>query len=311
MILPPLPGEKAEPGEQAEPGESAPSEPFEDPTAAPVEEPIAQPPPPLPMPKGPAVLRNNLPVGRKYHFALDYDGKLVGYSHFSVDRQLTLGGQSSFLLSSATRIKIGVGGVQDLKFSSQLEVDKKTLAPSFFQCVQKSTEGALEVNCVYSPTMVAQRNHVGQFEQTHFHNFEGPVPHLVFNNLWGELDTFAEHYWLLVRAASTGGVLPAYDPILRGGGQVVVYARRPKMGLERPGGGYAGLPVTDLKGTLLARVRVLDITWSPWRFVKSAGVWSFGAPTPRSWGVSTRWPAWTCGLPRPATPNIFFPNPRS
>ncbi|NMA29221.1 MAG: hypothetical protein GX934_15810, partial [Burkholderiales bacterium] len=131
LILPPLPGEKAEPGEQAEPGESAPSEPFEDPTAAPVEEPIAQPPPPLPMPKGPAVLRNNLPVGRKYHFALDYDGKLVGYSHFSVDRQLTLGGQSSFLLSSATRIKIGVGGVQDLKFSSQLEVDKKTLAPSF------------------------------------------------------------------------------------------------------------------------------------------------------------------------------------
>ncbi len=258
LILPPLPGDSSEPGDPS------PSDPVEDPTAAPVEEPIAQPPPPLPMPQGPAVVRNNLPVGRKYHFALDYDGKLVGYSHFSVDRLLTLGGQSSFMLSSATRIKIGVGGVQDLKFASQLEVDKSTLAPSSFQCIQKSSEGALEVNCVYSPTMVAQRNHVGQFEQTHFHNYEGPTPHLVFNNLWGELDTFAEHYWLLVRAASTGGVLPAYDPILRGAGQVVVYAPK-KENWDWDGRKVATrvYPVTDLKGTLLARVRVLDSNMEP------------------------------------------------
>ncbi len=307
LILPPLSGEQAEPGE---PGGAPPSEPVEDPTAAPVEEPIAQPPAPLPMPKGPAVVRNNLPVGRRYHFALDYDGKLVGYSHFSVDRQLTLGGQSSFLLSSATRIKIGVGGVQDLKFSSQLEVDKKTLAPSSFQCVQKSAEGALQVNCVYSPTMVAQRNHVGQFEQTHFHNFEGPAPHLIFNNLWGELDTFAEHYWLLVRAASTGGVLPAYDPILRGGGQVVVYAPTTES-WDWNGRKVATrvYPVTDLKGTLLARVRVLDSNMEPLEIREIGRGLVFRRSDPSIVGRIDKVPGLDLWAAKTGHSNIFFPDP--
>lgn len=266
LVLPPMPGEEGEDAEKpARPAAPAPD--AEDP-AGPAEEPageapapgtVAQPPAPLPMPAGPAVVKGNLPVGTEYFFALEYEGKLVGYSRFGVERLLELGGSASYILKSATRIKIGVGGVQDLAFQSQLEVDRKTLAPSSFACTQKSDDGAFKVNCVYSPTMVAQRNHVGKMEQTHFHNYEGEAPRLVFNNLWGHLDTFAEHYWLLVRSAVNGGVVPAYDPILRGGGQVVVYAPIPET-WDWNGRKVATrvYPVTDLEGMLLARVRVLD-----------------------------------------------------
>ncbi len=261
LVLPPLPGE-TESGQPTEPGQTQPTE--DSTPETPAEAPVAQPPTPLPIPAGPAVVKNNLPIGARYFFSLEYNDKLIGYSSFSVDRLLELGGQASFMLTSATRIKIGVGAVQDLKFESQLEIDRKTLAPASFQCVQKSAEGALRVNCVYSPTMVAQRNRVGNLEQTHFHNYQGQTPYLVFNNLWGDLDTFAEHYWLLVRAASKGGVIPAYDPILRGSGQVVVYAPVAET-WDWNGRKVATrvYPVTDLKGTLLARVRVLDSNMEP------------------------------------------------
>ena len=268
LVLPPMPDE--EPGLPATPGaadEVSPDDdlpPLDEPAPPPAEGQVAQPPPPLPMPTGPRVLKGDLPVGASYFFELQYGGKPVGYSRFAVERLLELGGQSSYMLKSATRVKVGVGSIQDLKFESQLEVDKKTLAPSSFECVQKSTEGAFQVSCVYSPTMVAQRNHVGKMEQTHFHNYEGETPRLVFNNLWGELDTFAEHYWLLVRSAAKGGVIPAYDPILRGGGQVVVYAPVAET-WDWNGRKVATrvYPVTDLKGTLLARVRVLDSNMEP------------------------------------------------
>ncbi len=307
LVLPPLPGE-AEPSEPAEPGDALP---VEDPTAKPpAEGPVAQPPAPLPMPSGPLVVRNSLPIGAKYFFSLEYNDKLVGYSRFSVDRLLELGGQSSYMLSSATRIKIGVDGVQDLKFESQLQVDKKTLAPSSFQCVQKSTEGALRVNCVYSPTMVAQRNHVGRMEQTHFQNYEGQTPYLVFNNLWGDLDTFAEHYWLLVRAASKGGVVPAYDPILRGSCQVVVYAPLSET-WDWNGRKVATrvYPVTDLKGTLLARVRVLDSNMEPLEIrevgrglvFRRSGA-DIAARVDKATGLDL-WPIKVAGS------NVFFPDP--
>lgn len=261
LVLPPMPGDvdegdedmPAEPGDTV-PGEAVPAEPTE-----PAEGPIAKPPAPLPMPTGPAVVKSDLPVGVPYFFALEYDGKLVGYSRFVVERLMALGGRSSYMLNSDTRVKIGVGSVQDLKFTSRLEVDKKTLSPNSFDCTQKSEEGALKVTCFYSPSMVAQRNSVGKMEQTHFHHYDGEVPRLVFNNLWGHLDTFAEHYWLLVRSAAKGGVVKAYDPILRGGGDVIVYAPIQESweweGKKVPTLVY---PITDLKGTLLARVRVLS-----------------------------------------------------
>ena len=155
-----------------------------------------------------------------------------------------------------------LGGVQDLAFQSQLEVDRKTLAPSSFACTQKSDDGAFKVNCVYSPTMVAQRNHVGKMEQTHFHHYETEVPRLVFNNLWGHLDTFAEHYWLLVRSAANGGALSAYAPIPRGAGAVAgrcagaqaasatsaTSATRAGAGVTRENGGRMSAKLTPPRG---------------------------------------------------------------
>lgn len=262
LVLPPMPGEVDEEDEAdmpADPGgaESVPGVEGEPSEATPPK--VAETPKPLPMPTGPNVVKSDLPVGQPFFFALEYDGQLVGYSRFVVERLMTLGGKSSYMLASDTRVKIGVGSVQDLRFSSSLEVDKKTLVPNSFDCTQKSEEGALKVTCFYSPSMVAQRNSVGKMLQTHFHNYEGEVPRLVFNNLWGHMDTFAEHYWLLVRSAAKGGVVKAYDPILRGGGNIIVYAPIQESwefeGKKVPTLVY---PITDLKGTLLARVRVLS-----------------------------------------------------
>lgn len=314
LVLPPMPGETeeepAEPGSPTEPGDSE-GAPAADPALdAPAEGTVAQPPPPLPRPTGPAVVKSDLPVGASYVFALEYDGKLVGYSRFAVERLLTLGGRSSYMLNSSTRIKIGVGSIQDLAFQSQLEVDKKTLAPSSFQCIQKSSEGAFKVNCLYSPTMVAQRNHVGKIEQTHFHNFEGETPRLLFNNLWGHLDTFAEHYWLLVRSAANGGVVPAYDPILRGSGEVVVYAPvREEWTWEGRKVATRVYPITDLKGTLLARVRVLDKNMEPLEIREVGRGLVFRRANPdviqkidRIAGLDL-WPA------KVRSSNVFFPEP--
>lgn len=240
LVLPPMPEEGAE---------GAPSEP------APAE--IPPPPEPLPLPEGPAVVRPDLPIDGPRYFALKVGGELVGYSRFEVVRAITLGGRTEYVLESESRIKIGVGEVQDYRFRSRLHVNRENLTPTLFICNQESASGDYQVKCIYAESMVAQTNRVGEVEQTHVHDYQGAPPRLLFNNLWGHLDTFAEHYWLLVRSAVEGGVLPAYDPILRGGGEITVYEP-----IEEPFE-WAGktiptrvYPVTDLQGTLLGRVRV-------------------------------------------------------
>ncbi|MEW6281903.1 MAG: transglutaminase domain-containing protein [Candidatus Eremiobacterota bacterium] len=252
LVLPDMPDIPPEPDE-----DGGPAMPPDEPAEA-----IPPPPPPLPMPKGPAVVKADLVDGPPRLFEILYDGKLVGFSTFDVRGQMGLAGEQFYILESKGRIKLGVGSVPDTLFISKLLVDRKTLAPSFFQCDQGSKAGQVDfgLNCVYTDTMVAQTNRAGKITQEHYFEYpKGEVPRLLFNNLWGALDTFPEHYWLLIRSAVNGGVVRAYDPILRGSGDVVVYS--PKTEKVK----WAGqdvvtrvYPITDLKGTLLARVRVLD-----------------------------------------------------
>jgi hypothetical protein len=263
--LPPLPAPKKDlpplklpdiPGEEMEPGESEPESP-EAPWEKETPQPATPPPAPLPIPPGPAVVDSKLKTNQKMLFRIEYDGRLVGYSHFQVTGRMTLVGESSWILKSQSRLKLGVGSKDDSTFESKLMVDTKTLAPTYFQAQQVAGGGKFEVVCLYSKTMVAQTNSAGNNTQQHFHSYEGEVPKLLFNNLWGHLDTFPEHYWLLVRSAVKGGTIKAYDPILRGGGQLVVYQpKAEKWKLDKQEFSTLVYPISDMEGTMLARVRV-------------------------------------------------------
>lgn len=239
LVLPTIEGEKPE--------ESQPIE----------REDIPEPPKPLPLPQGPPKVKAELqPTGKKF-FKLLYNGQLVGYSSFYVSGQMSLGGKTFSILQSEGMTKLGFGEVAPSTFFSKLMVEKNTLRPSYYKCMQKTGGASMQVECVYSETMVAQTNRAGDSKTVHIHNYEGEPPSLLFNNLWGHIDTFPEHYWILVRSAVEGGIIPAYDPILRGGGQLVIYEpKAEKWELDGRQIDTKVYPISDLQGTLMARVRV-------------------------------------------------------
>lgn len=251
LKLPEIPGETMVEEEDTErPAEA----PWEDESRLP---PPAQKPESLPIPEGPAIVNANLPLKSRNYFRLEYDGKLVGFASYEVVGRMSLAGESSWILNSNSRLKLGVGSADDAVFESKLMVDTRTLAPSYFKAVQTAGGGSFSVECLYSKSMVAQTNTAGKQQQQHFHSYEGGVPKLLFNNLWGHLDTFPEHYWLLVRSATKGGRVQAYDPILRGGGELIVYAPvAEKWTLDKKELPTLVYPISDIGGTLLARVRV-------------------------------------------------------
>lgn len=222
---------------------------------------LATPLPVRAIPKGAPIVRNSLPVGRDNFFAIEYGGQLVGYSRYKVESLLHLGGTQTYTIASSTRIKVGMSVVEDLKFSNKLQLKKATLTPESFFCDQRGVakDGeALNVSCIYSNTLIAQQNKLGENGRTNIQDLNGAQPHLIFNNLWGSLDTFAEHYWLLVRSASNGGVIDAYDPILRGLGKLVVYAPVKETWTDKSGRAHTTLcyTISDLRGAELAHVRV-------------------------------------------------------
>jgi transglutaminase-like putative cysteine protease len=238
LNLPELPGEKDKPVEERPD--------------------IPEPPPPRPEPEGPAVIKAGIqPTGTRY-FKLFYDGKPVGWSMFRISGQMKLGETDAIILNSAGELRLGFGeNIVPSRFQAKLMIDRKTLRPGYFKCLQATGKSAFQVECVYSESMVAQTNQTGDNRAVHFHNFEGKPPQLVFNNLWGHLDTFPEHYWLMARSAVNGGRVPTYDPILRGQGEVIVYP--PKTEDYNFGGRQLKSKVydiTDINGVMLSTVRV-------------------------------------------------------
>lgn len=232
--------------------------PAEDSTPAmPQELPPATLPVAPPVPEGTPEVNSKLSAHQKNAFRIEYDGKLVGFSMFEVSGRAAVAGESSWIINSISRLKLGVGSKDDSKFEAKLMVDTKTLAPTYFHAEQTTGGGNFGVDCLYSKTVVVQKNTAGKQAQQYYHNYEDQVPKLLFNNLWGHLDTFPEHYWLLVRSAIKGGRLPAYDPILRGGGDLLVYApTAEKWKYNGQSLNTMVYPVSDMAGTMLARVRL-------------------------------------------------------
>jgi transglutaminase-like putative cysteine protease len=196
------------------------------------------------------------PTGER-HFKLFYDGEWIGWSKFRVTGEMKLGQTDAVIISSLGEIRVGFGGIVPAQFESRLMLDRTSLRPAYFKCVQLAGGGSFEVECVYSETMVAQTNRTADSRTVHFQDYTDKPPQLLFNNLWGHIDTFPEHYWIMVRSAVNGGVVQSYDPILRGGGDVIVY--EPKTEDYKLDGRVLKAkmyPISDLRGTLLARVRV-------------------------------------------------------
>lgn len=223
---------------------------------------IPPPPPPRPEPSGPLVVKGNIKPTGERHFKLYYDGQPIGWSKYRVTGQMKLGGTDALILSSQGELRVGFDRILPSKFESRLMLDRTSLRPAYYKCVQATGESSFQVECVYSDSMVAQTNMTGDTRSTHFHNFDGKAPQLVFNNLWGHLDTFPEHYWIMARSAVNGGRVKSYDPILRGEGEVIVYT--PKATDYEWGGRQLKAKVydiTDINGTMLASVTVAADTF--------------------------------------------------
>lgn len=218
---------------------------------------IPTPPPPRPEPKGPAVVKAGIqPTGSRFYKLL-YDGQPIGWSSFRITGQMKLGETDALIMNSEGELRIGFDQVLPSKFESKLMIDRNTLRPAYYRCLQATGPAEFMVECVYSNSMVAQTNTTGDNRTVHFHNFDGETPQLVFNNLWGHIDTFPEHYWLMVRSAVNGGRVKAYDPILRGEGEVIVYEpTNGEFDFEGRKVKSKIYDVSDINGVMLATVTV-------------------------------------------------------
>lgn len=160
----------------------------------------------------------SLPVGRFEYYQIFYLDQPVGYGHFKVERKIRLMGENFFKIRSSCRLKIGIGMVQDLRFDSEMALSEKGLQPSSFFCLQRSGQTEFALEALFSKGVIAQRNLVGKEEKGYALPVSGTEPTFIFfQNLWGRVDTFLEHYWLLLLASRRGeDPVKIYDPIIRG-----------------------------------------------------------------------------------------------
>jgi len=181
-------------------------------------------PSPEPTMKPVVIKVNPIPIylGEGAIYKITWQGELVGYSKFFVSNRLHLAGEVFYKVESISRLKIGMGQIDNLTFSSALTFHKKNFLPSFFHCTQKQSGVEYKVDCLMSKNLVAQQNKSAKGNYSNFYSFtEGNIPMIFLDNLWGRYDTLVEHYWLLLKSRRTGDI-HAYDPILQYGGKIQV-----------------------------------------------------------------------------------------
>jgi hypothetical protein len=159
-----------------------------------------------------------LPVERDNWYAIKWENNLIGYSHFSLEAPVQLGSDQFYVLNSSSRIKLSPAENSDVTFVARLLLNRATLEPSLFICSQKQGKVETRVECLFTPRLVAQKNSMGNQDVQNTINVEAP-PFLVFNNVWGRVDTLLEHYAVLLAAWKARGEaaeLTVYEPVLRG-----------------------------------------------------------------------------------------------
>ncbi|MCE1245491.1 MAG: hypothetical protein LWY06_02480 [Firmicutes bacterium] len=172
-----------------------------------------------PQPKLPPV---PLREGESYIYKVSWQGEMAGYSKFFVEKKMSLAGENFFKLESISKLKMGVGEIDNLAFSANMTVKATDLMPTFFICLQKQAGVEFSVDCLLSNNLVAQQNHSPAGDSSSFQPYDGKKPPVILlNNLWGRYDTLVEHYWVLIKSRKTGKI-SAYDPILQHLGDIEI-----------------------------------------------------------------------------------------
>lgn len=171
----------------------------------------------------------NLIVGQRFIYKIAWRDKLAGYTKFFVDKRMSLAGEGFYKMESLCRMKIGMEGISELAFSSQMTVSSKNLLPTFFYCLQKQGDEEYQVDCLVSNNLVSQQNRSPRGDTVQFQLFDdGNVPMIYFTNLWGRYDTLLDHVWLILKSRRMGKI-HVYDPILQQLGYLeLVKAEKPE-----------------------------------------------------------------------------------
>lgn len=278
---------------------------------------LLQAPPSAAQGKGPAgrpARAIPLPMDREAWYAIRWDNQLVGYSHYSVERKVALAGEEFYIVNSDARLKLGAGEANDVSFRSKLMLNQGNLQPSFFFCKQAQGGRVLEVECLFTDSLVAQKTRVGKEETSSTINPAVP-PYLLFNNIWGRLDTFAEHYAIMLAAWEATGSpkeMPVYEPVLRGTGSVGIQAS--KRGTVKVG--TRDVPArlfvfTDLRGQPLVNAWVSEKGTQVLRLEDLQGGFTFSLSDRKVEDMVKSAPPVDLYRNRIQFSNVYFPNSES
>jgi hypothetical protein len=178
----------------------------------------------LEKPTGSADLANLVKQDSETFYSIKVGGELIGCSLYKVERTIQLAGQSFIKFQSLSRVKAGMGGIEGLAFVSDFSVAKQTLAPAYILLKQSSPGGEVVSEVIFSSGVIAQKNLVGKEQSSAILPVDRDH-YMLLNNVWGRLDTFVEHYLLLVLLARSGTTsIPVFDPILKTTGTVEIIA---------------------------------------------------------------------------------------
>ncbi|MBM3462773.1 MAG: transglutaminase domain-containing protein [Armatimonadetes bacterium] len=172
--------------------------------------------------------RDGLRIGTAAVYAIRWDDRLIGFTRYAVESPVSVGGEQFYVINSQSRVKLGAGLENDVSFKAKLLLNTHALEPSFFFCRQFQGSNVAEVECLFTDKVIAQKTRVGKTdakgnlvagEETSTRTDVEKPAYLVFNNVWGRIDTFAEHYAVLLARWLNAGAredLPIYDAVLRG-----------------------------------------------------------------------------------------------
>jgi hypothetical protein len=158
--------------------------------------------------------------GESYIYKISWQGETAGYSKFFVEKKMSLAGENFYKVESISKLKMGIGEIDNLAFTSSITLKATDLMPTFFKCFQKQGGAEFAVDCLISNNLVAQQNRSPGGDASSFQPFDSKkTPTIFLNNLWGRYDTLMEHYWILIKSKRTGKI-SAYDPILQYIGEI-------------------------------------------------------------------------------------------
>ncbi|MDQ7824207.1 MAG: transglutaminase-like domain-containing protein [Candidatus Eremiobacteraeota bacterium] len=168
----------------------------------------------------------SLREGNDIYYAVKSGDTLIGYSVYKVERKMQLAGESFIKFQSLSRLKAGMGYIEDSLFQMDFSVASQELSPAYMLLKQTTPQTDLLSEVIFSKGLIAQKNVVGKEASSSIIPVDSAC-FLFVNNLWGRLDTFVEHYLLLILIARQGTTkIRVYDPVLRTSGDIQVIPSR-------------------------------------------------------------------------------------